>query len=149
MKGALFAALAALAGCSGPDNSLEGSIGESFSLDFDRVAIYKQDQVLRIEYLREVAGATNKVCKIVVDTVGLSIGDESVIEDELFRTHVTVQRIANEGGDFPPVQHGKITFETYEFESGGQIDGDFECLFDNGRTLSGTFDSQVEEVATN
>ncbi len=137
------------AACGGPDNSLEGSIGESFSLDFDRVGIYQQDSVLRIEYQRDIAGSTHKVCKIVVETAGLDLGDDSEIKGDLFLERVSVQRIGTAGGnEFPPVTAGKITFEAYAFEAGGEIDGDFECAFDNGRTLAGNFKGDVEVVST-
>jgi hypothetical protein len=143
------AALLLLAACGGPKNSLEGSISESFSLDFDRVVFYKQADTLRIEYLKDVSGTTNKVCKVTVDAVsGLSVGDDTDIKGDVFLNHVTIERVANEGGQFPAVSGGKVHFETLAFEEDGEIDGDFECAFDNGRTLSGNFQGKIQNVST-
>ena len=51
--------LLAFAACGRPPNSLEGSISESFSLDFDRVVVLRQGTTLRVEYLKDVAGTTS------------------------------------------------------------------------------------------
>ena len=60
-------AMASVTACGEDDNLLEGSISEQFSLDFDRVRIRKQDFDLIIEYLKDITGGTDKVCKVVVD----------------------------------------------------------------------------------
>jgi hypothetical protein len=146
LRGAVVVALFAVA-CGGPKNSLEGSISESFSLDFDRVVFQKQGDTLLIEYLKDVSSTTNKVCKITIDEVGgLGLGDDTEIKGEVFNNHVTIQRVATDEARFPPVTGGKVHFETLEFSNGGDIDGDFECAFDNGRTLSGNFAGSIKDV---
>jgi hypothetical protein len=144
MRLAAMLAVAALAACGG-GNELSGSIEESFSLEFDRVRIRKQDQALLIEYLREVSGGTEKVCQVVVDTDGLSLASDSTIKGGTFLSRVQVNRVAS-GGTFPPVDEGQIDFDTYEFEDGGEMQGEFDVVFDGGRTLHGGFEGDVKEV---
>lgn len=138
--------LAWSAACGSGGNSLEGSIGESYPLVFDRVEIRKQDDFLLIEYVKDLAGGTNKVCKIVVDTRDLDIDDDSTLRGDLFLRVVQVTRVAAQGGDFPVVQNGKIHFDRFEFRSGGHIQGDFEVVFETERTLSGSFEDHAVEV---
>lgn len=141
-----------LASCGGPPNSLEGSIEESFSLEFDRVEIRKQGLSLLIEYLRDAKATTSadKVCKIVLDTENLPLKDNSVVKGDTFLERVTISRVATTGGDFPDLRGGEIKFEKFEFKHGGHIDGEFSVVFVNGRTLHGTFDDAgVEEVPLN
>jgi len=141
--------LVGLAACGGAPNTLEGSVGESYSLDFSRVEIRKQDDFLLIEYLQDITGGTNKVCKIVVDTRGLTIKKDSTISGDLFLQVVEVSRVAAEGGDFPAVKSGKIHFDDFEFHDGGHIQGNFEVVFETNRTLSGNFDdSRIEAIDT-
>ncbi|MBI3179280.1 MAG: hypothetical protein HYZ27_06435 [Deltaproteobacteria bacterium] len=137
-----------LAGCGHAPNDLWGSLGESFPLEFDRVDILKQDAALRIEYIKDVPGGEEWVCKVVVDTTNLTIGNNSEIQDELFLERVTVERVATTGGDFPELAGGSIKFEEYDFEIGGRIDGEVTALFENGRNLFGNFDGHVKEVST-
>ncbi|MEK7703596.1 MAG: hypothetical protein AAB426_01445 [Myxococcota bacterium] len=135
--------------CGGPASSLEGSIGESYPLAFDRVEIRRQDDFLLIEYLKDIAGGTNKICKIVVDTRDLNIKGDSNIRGPLFLDVVQVTRVAAQGGDFPAVKSGKIHFDTFQFRANGHIEGDFEVVFETDRTLSGNFDdTSVELVDT-
>jgi hypothetical protein len=139
-----------LGACGGDNNSLTGSIGESFSLVFDRVQIIKQGSALRIEYVKDASLDTvTKVCKVVVDTEGLSLKGGSRIRGDTFLSRVLISRVARTGGDFPPVKSGAVEFRTYRFRDDGRIEGDFEAIFDNGRSLSGNFDATVHEVSLN
>ena len=144
-----IACLLALWACGGPGNSLEGSIGESFSLDFDTAQIRKQDLNLIIEYLKNQNGGTSKVAKVVVDTENLVISGGGVIRGTVFTEHVTLSRVTNAGGDFPPTQSGSIRFEEWNFKDKGTVSGQFDILFNTGRTLHGNFENKVQEVATN
>jgi hypothetical protein len=147
---AFVVALAAtLMSCGQAPNDLWGSIDESFPLLFDRVNILKQNLALRIEYIQDLHGGQNKVCKIVVDTSKRTIKDGTKLHDKAFREEViTVERVAATGGDFPPVVGGSIKFHTYRFKEKGRIDGEFTTLFSNGRNLLGNFDSRVQIVPT-
>ena len=139
--------LTALVACGGPENSLDGSIGESYDLSFDRVEIRKQGEDLIIEYIkkREVAGGDDKNCKIVVQTENLPLGDDTSIQGDTFLERVTISRVSRTGGEFPEASSGKIEFKVFDFDDNGRIDGEFEAVLD-GRTLYGNFDAEVEEV---
>ena len=147
MRSALTALVLLTAACGGPGNSLSGSIGESFSLDFDHADIRRQDLQLIIEYIKD-PNAT-KVCKVVVDTEHLPIDSGAVVKSTYFTQYVTVSRVATVGGDFPDVKSGEIHFESYNFSSGGTVSGTFDVLFVNGRTLHGDFENKVQVVSTN
>jgi hypothetical protein len=132
------------AACGGPGNSLEGSIGESFSLDFDRAEIRRQDLQLIIEYIKEPA--QTRVCKVVVDTERLPLDGGAVVKGPVFLQFVTVSRIATVGGDFPDVKSGEIRFEQFNFTQDGKVSGQFDVLFTTGRTLHGNFENAVQVV---
>src|SRR5213594_501021 len=100
-----------LPACGHAPNDLWGSIGESFPLAFDRVDVIKQDLALRIEYLKDVPGGTSWVCKLVLDTTNLTIGDNTDIQGDLFLERVTVTRVSNTGGPFPAVSGGRLHFD--------------------------------------
>jgi hypothetical protein len=145
----VVALVIALAGCGQAPNDLWGSIDESFPLLFDRVNILKQNLALRIEYMQDLHGGQNKVCKIVVDTSKRTIKDGTKLKDRAFREEVvTVERVAATGGDFPPVVGGRIEFHTFKFKEKGRIDGEFTALFSNGRNLLGNFDGRIQIVPT-
>jgi hypothetical protein len=149
----LLAALA-LSACGGIGNSLSGSIGESYSLDFDLAQIRKQDQTLIIEYLRrQAAGGDIKVCKIVLDTDGLPLDAGAIFncpnhDCTEFLKRLQVSRVASTGGDFPPLKSGQIQFQDYDFTNHGKISGELDVLFENGRTLHANFENHVIEVPT-
>jgi hypothetical protein len=145
---ALLGTCAAIMGCGGPGNSLSGSISESFSLDFDVVQVRKQDLALIIEYIKNVQGGTNKACKLVVDTSNLAITSNSNIKGDTFLKRVTVSRVAPTGGDFDKMKSGSMHFDDYSFKDGGSMAGTFDAIFDNGRTIHGSFEGRVAETST-
>lgn len=146
-------AILILAAC-GPGNTVEGSIGEVFDLDFDYSRIRKQDQVLVVEYIKNIAGGENKVLKIVLEghrlvaqPGGLTpLTDNLVVEDEMFQQAVTLSRVTPTGSDFPPVAEGVLAFAKLNFVGGGEVSGQLAVAFENGRTLSATFSGKIEEI---
>lgn len=138
----------ALAACGQAPNDLWGSIDESFPLEFDRVEILQQNLALRIEYLKEVHGGTNKICKLTVDTDNIDISKGTEMRNEVFARHVTLERVASTQSSWPPIDGGKLKFERYHFKEDGRMDGEFTVVFDNGRNLNGTFDSRVKIIST-
>ncbi len=147
MRWALTALVTLAAACGGPGNSLSGSVGESFSLDYDRAQIRRVDLQLMIEYIKDPNGT--KVCQVVVDTERLPLDGGAVVKGTTFTQYVTVNRVASTGGNFPDVKSGEIRFESYDFTQGGTVSGEFDVLFVTGRTLHGNFENRVQVVATN
>lgn len=133
-----------LAAC-GDGNSLEGSISESFSLEFDKVRIRKQNLALVVEYLHDIPGGTEKTCQVVLDTDGLNVGDNSTVKGSIFKERVQINRVGS-GGDFPPIQEGQIYFDTFRFKDKGKVKGEFDAVLEGGRTLRGDFEGKVEEI---
>lgn len=147
LRALLMVSVVAFVACGGDDNSLGGSIEESFTLGFDRVAVRKISTDLVIEYLKDVGDPPDKVCKLVIDTENLPLADETNVSGDTFKQRVTIERIAGSGGDFPALTSGKVHFDVFSFTAGGRVDGEFDGVFTNGRTIHGTFDGKVEEVS--
>jgi hypothetical protein len=150
MRSNLVAALAALiVGCGQASNDLWGSIDESFPLEFDYVRVLMQDLALRVEYIKDLPGGSDKICKVIVNTGEAEIQDDTELQDEYFLSYtVTVQRSAATGGDFPDYESGVIKFDKYRFRDNGKIDGSFAVEFVNGRNLLGNFDGRIQVVST-
>ncbi|MEO1174578.1 MAG: hypothetical protein AAFX94_21370, partial [Myxococcota bacterium] len=151
--------------CGGDDNELKGSISESFSLDFDRVEVryLVTTDELSIEYLKDLGNTVTKPVKVVVDATDLSIADDTRITGSTFLELVVVQRETESGGDFPAVTGGSVEFKqvnlaltqneaeidgrtvTFFTAPSGDIEvrGEFDAVFDNGRTLFGKFRSDL------
>jgi hypothetical protein len=144
----LVAIAVALAACK-PANGLEGSIGETRSLDFDYVDIKKQAAYLIIEYLRVSTSATEKVCKLVVDTEGLTLpdGGSFMLDGERFLNHVELQSATVDNDLFPAKKSGEIEFHDLEFRAGGDADGEFVVTFEGEGSLSGWF-SGIIDIST-
>jgi hypothetical protein len=133
----------------GPANGLEGSIGETRPLDFDFVEIKKQDAFLLVEYVRSSTSATEKVCKLVVDTEGLDLpkGGSFDLTGDRFLEHVELQRATVANDLFPPKKSGDLEFHDIDFRGGGKADGEFRITFENEGSLSGWF-SGIIDVST-
>jgi len=133
----------------GAKNSLEGSIDESYSLEFDRVQIRRQNRDLLIEYLKDITGGTQKILKIVVETEDLQIDNGVSVSDDDFREFVFFDRVLSSTRDqFPPVANGEIKFNQWQFVQDGRIDGHFSVIFDTGRNMRGNFDALIDVVDT-
>lgn len=161
--------LAAVSVACGEDNELSGSISESFSLDFDRVEVryLVTTDELTIQYLRDLGNTTSKPVKVVVNATDLPLGEDTRISGDLFEERVVIQREAETGGDFPDFDGGTVVFDrinlalqevteeidgrevTYFTEPEGDLEvkGEFDAVFENGRTLFGKFraDLQVDD----
>ncbi len=152
--------------CGGGDNDLSGSISESFSLDFDRVEVryLVTTEELTIQYLKDLGNTTTKPVKVVVDADNLALGEDTRVAGETFLERVVIQREAESGGDFPAVTGGTVVFDrininvreiteerngeefTFFTEPEGDIEvrGEFDAVFENGRTLFGDFSSNLQ-----
>lgn len=144
-----FAALSIVVGmaaCGDPPNHLEGSIESNVSLEFDRTRLIRyQSLTLQLEYLKalEGGGGDDVVVKVVLDTPegGVVAGQEI----DLKAQNGVVERVVAAGDTFPPFDVGNLTFDEGGNEP-GPARGHFGVTFDNGRTLSGLFDVELEDV---
>ncbi|MEM6533575.1 MAG: hypothetical protein AAF654_13200 [Myxococcota bacterium] len=161
----VLAVTGGLVACGGADNELKGSINESFSLDFDRVEVryLVTTDELSIEYLKDLGNTVTKPVKVVVDATDLPLAADTRLTGATYLERVVVQRETESGGDFPAVTGGSVEFEsinlaltenmaeidgrtvTFFSEPSGDIEvqGEFDAVFDNGRTLFGKFRSDL------
>jgi hypothetical protein len=139
--------LGSAAACS--PNSLDGSIGDFISLDFDRVVLKKQETFLVAEYLKDTLRGTEKVCKLSVDTADLDLPDGGSyrIDEDAFFSHVELQRTTFELDSFPAIDKGRVSFGYIDFEDGGGVDADFLVVFVDSHTLRGIFAGDIEEMS--
>jgi hypothetical protein len=146
-----FSALAALSllsgllGCDDPPNHLEGSISSNVSLEFDDTRLIRFPSLaLRLEYLKTLeSGAEDIVARLVFDTPegGIQAGERIDIAEH----NGVVERVVAAGDGFPAFDTAHIIFD----EGGndpGPARGSFAVTFENGRTLNGKFDVELEDV---
>ncbi len=135
------------AACGDPPNHLEGSISSNVSLAFDhtRLVRYQPTLALQLEYLQtlEGGGGDDVVAKIVLDTPeGGIVSGEPI---DLAAHGGVVERVVAAGDTFPAYDTAHITFDEGGNEP-GPAKGSFAVTFDNGRTLNGLFDVELEDV---
>ena len=137
--------LVGLAACGDPPNHLEGSIGANVSLEFDRTRLVRYPTLaLQLEYLKALEGGGDDiVAKLVFDTPEGGIKPGARID--LAEHNGVVERIVAAGDAFPAYDTAHVTFD----EGGndpGPANGSFAVTFENGRTLNGTFEVELEDV---
>ncbi len=146
------------------ENSLSGSMSEVFSLDVSRVEIHKNDEAIRVTYLRNRNIYLDVVASV---TVSLHIPDGGTnstdggtllplvpgtridLAGEYALGHPRVSVVHAPGGEpprlLPDVQRGDF-FVSHGGNPGEETVGDFSIVFKDtggdigfGRTLSGRF----------
>jgi hypothetical protein len=140
------ASLVALTACGTPPNYLEGSIDSNVSLDFDSTRMIRYTSLaIQLEYIKALEGSETPdiVAKIVFDTPEGGIPQGEPID--LKGANAVVERIVAAGDNFPALDTGRITFDEGGNDPGPAV-GSFACTFDNGRTLNGDFDVEMEDV---
>ena len=143
---ALLLVIPALSGCPSGGDTLEGSMSESFDLAFDRTQLRRINGVtIQLQYLRDIEGSTipDVVCKIVFDTPAGGIPEGEAID--IITNNGIIERVAVGGEDFPAPELANITFDSGGNEPGAAA-GSFASTFDNGKTLNGTFEADLEEL---
>lgn len=131
--------------CGDPPNHLEGSVSSNVSLEFDHTRLVRYPTLsIQLEYLKTLeSGTDDVVAKIVFDTPegGIPAGEPI----DLAKHNGVVERVVAAGDTFPPFDTGNITFD----EGGndpGLAKGSFAVTFENGRTLNGLFEVELEDV---
>ncbi|MFC1609446.1 hypothetical protein ACFL6C_00675 [Myxococcota bacterium] len=129
----------------GPAHGLGGSIGESLSLEFNEVRIRKQEGFLITEYLMVSSQGTEKICKIILDTVGLDTDDSLVVKGEAFLQRVDLQRATLGNDNFPPKRSGELRLDDLDFRRGGRAEGDVLATFEDNQSLNAWFGGDIED----
>ncbi len=137
-----------LGACAEP-NTLTGSISQSHDLSFDAVELrlLSEQQVYELKYLKalEGGGEDDKVAKVVFDQPegGVVVGAEL----DLLSLSGSVQRTTAANDPFPTGLTTAIAvFAAGGNEAGETTTGKFATTFDNGKTLNGTFETELLTV---
>ena len=153
-------ALASLAAC-GEENTLAGSAGEDFPLEFSKVNVTRSATALVISYERPAGNGVDTIAKVNLDLAVAPVADNvkkggrvSLQPDppEQARATVTRQVVGDQRLNFPPVTRGSVTFDEIGETSGSKAAGTFHILFGlggdgaAGKTLNGTFEAAVTKL---
>ncbi|MBS2031911.1 MAG: hypothetical protein JST54_28700 [Deltaproteobacteria bacterium] len=155
---ALFCAgaLAVFGSCGGPN--LSGSVGQYFSLDFDRQEILRDDNAFQVTYFHDGQDQVDVVVRITVVTTGYDFkpGHSFDLSGEYAPGHPRAVVTHAAGGEpsrqLPPIKHGSLTLS-----SGGQpgqdTKGTFSCSFEmeggdfgQGTDVNGTFETTTTDA---
>jgi hypothetical protein len=134
-------------GCAEP-NSLGGSITESHDLSFDtvRLRLLTDQQAFELRYEKALdSGDQDIVAKLVVDVPEGGL----VLEEQLdvLALNGRVERITAKNDPFPAVERADLTFTAGGVEDGEESVGSWGATFENGKTISGTFETPLEHAS--
>jgi hypothetical protein len=138
---ALF--LATAAGCT-EENSLSGSLGDFYRLQFDLVRARLYSSELSIEYVSKSTGAVPVRVTLRVDEQEPRAGKTYDLGE-----HGDISGRLTDGMEMLPLVGGELTLEQFEPELDARVKGSFEARLRAERdtlSLSGTFDTELEPV---
>lgn len=166
--GYLAAGSLALSGCGQPANTLEGSMDEIASLQFDTTVVRADSNVLVVEYDRHPNGAVvdggsatadnfDVAFKMSVLIAGLTLSKGLVIDltsrlpDGTPRVACSRAQTDDPRREFPPIVRGTLVLDSavnYDQVATGHFDILFGIGGDlgEGRTVNGTFSVAVENA---
>ena len=132
--------------CGPGPNSLDGSIGEVVDLTFDQVQMRQfTSGTIQLDYLRSIEDTEDFdiVCKVVFDIPEGGINVDTPID--IPANNGRIERVVVAQYAFPEIYTANITF-TSGGDAPGPVVGEFGATFEGGRTLEGTFDTDLEEI---
>jgi hypothetical protein len=143
----LFALLALLlapaSGCT-EDNSLSGSLGDFYRLEFDVVRARLYSSELSIEYVSRGTGAVPVRVTLRTDEQEPRAGETYDLGE-----HGDVTGRLPDGMEMLPVVDGELTLDEFGPELDDRVRGSFEAKLRAERdtlSLTGTFDTELEPV---
>ena len=135
---------------SGDDEALRGSFCEGSEISYDTIELgwLPTSQTLRIRYGFQEETRVSPSFEIqllgtqVVLETGVSIPVRTVgfvrrWPEGATEAQLLTDQLANSSN---------VSFETLELQAGGAVKGQFNLLFDSGRTLSGTFEGTFVDL---
>jgi hypothetical protein len=134
-------------GCAEP-NSLGGSIADSHDLTFDsvRLRLLTDQQVFELRYEKSLdSGDQDIVAKLVVD-----VPEGGVVLDtqlDVLALDGRIERITAKNDPFPAAERADLTFTAGGVEDGERTAGSWGATFENGKTISGTFETPLEHAS--
>ena len=136
-----------LGACGSSPNRLYGSMSQIYSLDFDRVQIFRVGDQVSIEYQRlsgqSIQAKVAKLTVVVGDLANLAGHDVDLTEPVAGLPRGTLQRVESGTTEFP-LKVGTVHFNQ-EPVAGTDLSGTFHTTLANpdGRTLNGNFEADV------
>jgi hypothetical protein len=144
-------------GGGGTDGQLNGSVTQTYNLDFDRVDIYRQNDTagallaVQVKYVYRPDTAGQRWPVIVTANAPLAAGQEK----QLTGTGGDVRRVMDDQSEFPKMKTGKIIFDELS-EVGQPASGKFYITFEANPsvglktegTLNGEFDGTLRAFGT-
>jgi hypothetical protein len=141
------AALGLTACGSSTSNTLEGSVKETFNLNFDEVAIWRQEKAgvfiaMKVEYIQNEKGGAKRYPAIVVINAPVAANEQKdLVKDGALSR-------AFDGSQFSDIKTGNITFDELG-AVGESASGKFYVTFVKGTTLNGEFSGTVKLLSPN
>ena len=135
------------AGCAEP-NSLSGSITDSHDLSFDTVQLrlFTDQQAWELRYEKALdSGDQDIVAKVVFDVPEGGLVLDAPID--VLAEDGRIERITAKNDPFPSVEDADATFTAGGVEDGAATTGTWGATFDNGKTISGTFEATLEHAS--
>ena len=135
------------AGCEEP-NSLGGSITDSHDLSFDsvRLRLFTDQEAYELRYEKLLdSGDRDIVVKVIFDAPegGITVGSAV----DIVASDGNVERITAKNDPFPAVERADITFTSGGVEDVELSTGEWGATFDNGKTIEGAFEIELEHAS--
>jgi len=142
------AALAAAASCDRDSaNYLDGSLTESYDLDFDAVRVRLYTAELSIEYVANGSQGEQVALRVTVDANDAQLAAGTVYD---LVTQGSITQGDGTGSPLPDLDSGDLTLSKYAGTAGGKVEGKFDARFvtDVGTTLTlrGGFSAKLEVI---
>jgi len=147
--GLAAAVFAAAASCDKEsDNYLDGSLTESYDLDFDDVRIRLYTDELSIEYVAQKSQGEQVALRVTVDANEVQLAAGTIYD---LKTQGSITQGAGYGSPLPDLESGDLTLAKYAGTQGSAVVGNFDARFvtDTGTmlTLRGGFAASLEVVS--
>jgi len=129
-------------GCGGDGGDLGGTATKDFNLSYDSVLIQRQEvggepTAMLVSYRRGSGNSVEIPVKVVVNWPIKEGEARDLVQ------YGRVDHVTNDGGSFPELQTGTITFDSLG-SIGEGASGEFFATFVSGGTLNGKFDGTVQ-----
>ncbi len=137
-----------LCGCDETgDNFLDGSLADSYKMDFDSVRVRLYPSELSIEYVQN-----DKNGEKVSLRVTLTRDDAEIAAGQTYdlKELGTISRGQGFNSELPELKSGELKLENFASTDGSDVKGTFEAIFlsseQNEQTLRGGFAATLEVV---
>lgn len=148
-KALALVALAALAGCGGTPNRLQGSALDDYTLEFEEVRAERLMGELLVRYLFGAGRRGNEPVRITVAPEAAGVGELALagFRVEHFWAVRQPDGTIDEEPGFPPAESGWLRLDEAGGSLGERVSGEFSVTFQDGAVLGGSFNASLSEPA--